>query len=183
MVSNPDDGALFSEEQRFRQPWLWLIILLSAAPAFFVLYGYYQQVVGGVPWGDRPMGDGALTATTLGVLAFDGALIWFMWASRLIVKVYPEGLYVRFYPLCVKRRLAFDEIARFAAVTYSPLKEYGGWGVRGLKANKAYNVSGKRGVRLLLTTGDKLLLGSQRAEALEAAMARASGRAATEEGP
>jgi hypothetical protein len=181
MASSTNDGALFTEEQRFRQPWLWLIIALTTAPAVFVVYGYYQQVLGGVPWGDRPLGDAALTATTLAVLAFDGALIWFMWASRLLVKVYPEGLYVRFYPLCVKRRLTYDEIARFAAVTYSPLTEYGGWGVRGLKANKAYNVSGKRGVRLLLTSGHKLLLGSQRAEALEAAIAEASGRDATPE--
>ena len=40
-------------------------------------------------------------------------------------------------------------------------REYGGWGIRGgLRGTKAYNVSGNRGVELMLADGRTVLIGS-----------------------
>ena len=39
--------------------------------------------------------------------------------------------------------------------------QYGGWGIRGFKSNRAYNVSGKIGLQLEFKNGDKLLVGTQ----------------------
>jgi hypothetical protein len=50
--------------------------------------------------------------------------------------------------------------------TYSPLREYGGWGIRGPRKRRAYNVSGDEGVQLVLVDGCVVLIGSQRANEL-----------------
>lgn len=68
------------------------------------------------------------------------------------------------------RRIPRSEIARAEAVTYSPLGEYGGWGIRGMGENTALNARGSRGVRLILRNGNRVLVGSQRAEELAAAL-------------
>ncbi len=44
----------FREEQRFRQPWLWLLILFLVALQW---WGFIQQIVLGQPWGNRPAPD------------------------------------------------------------------------------------------------------------------------------
>jgi len=57
------------------------------------------------------------------------------------------------------------------ARTYRAVAEYGGWGVKGWSKRKvAYNVKGDRGVELRLKNGNSVMLGSQRAEDLEAAI-------------
>jgi len=55
-----------------------------------------------------------------------------------------------------------DEIESFKAMEYSPLKEYGGWGIKYGFKGKAYNVSGNLGVKVHLTNGRNILFGSQK---------------------
>jgi hypothetical protein len=68
------------------------------------------------------------------------------------------------------QHLPLNRLEACEAITYSPLKEYGGWGIRLGAHGMAYNVSGNRGVRLRLKGGEQLLLGSQRPEELAAAL-------------
>jgi len=55
-------------------------------------------------------------------------------------------------------------------LTYSPISDYGGWGIRYGSIGKAYNVSGNRGVQLELLNGERILIGSQKPEELAAAI-------------
>ena len=73
-----------------------------------------------------------------------------------------KGVWLRYIPL-TRRLIQFDEIERCEATDYQPLRQYGGWGIRGLGSNRAYNVSGSQGVRLHLRSGDVVVIGSQRA--------------------
>jgi hypothetical protein len=60
----------------------------------------------------------------------------------------------------------FGEISQVEAVTYRPLASFGGWGTRwGGPGNMAYNVSGRRGVRLDLTNGKTAVVDSPTAAA------------------
>jgi hypothetical protein len=61
--------------------------------------------------------------------------------------------------------IPLGEIATAEEVTYNPLKDYGGWGIRGIPV-AALNARGDRGVLLHLKTGRTLLIGSQAPEAL-----------------
>jgi len=84
-----------------------------------------------------------------------------------------DAVEVRFgYLLPMYRRtIARADIAEARAETYSPIGEFGGWGIRGLGGNVALNARGNRGVRLTLRDGRRILIGSQRPEELAAALA------------
>ena len=74
------------------------------------------------------------------------------------------------FPL-YRRQIALQTIASAEAVTYSPLADYGGWGIRGWGRNMALNARGNRGVRLALHDGRHVLIGSQRPDELAALLA------------
>ncbi len=64
-------------------------------------------------------------------------------------------------------------IVRIEVVSYRPLMDYGGWGIRvGRDGERVLNARGNRGVRIELTDGTRLLIGSQRPEALAVAIER-----------
>lgn len=68
-----------------------------------------------------------------------------------------------------------DRITAATAEEYAPLGEFGGWGLRFGADGRAYNMRGDEGVRLTLSDGKKVLIGSQRPQELEAAIRRAVG--------
>ena len=73
------------------------------------------------------------------------------------------------FPL-YRRRIGLSDIVSAQAVTYNPLGEYGGWGIRGYKGDQCLNARGNEGVRLLLSGDDKLLVGSARPDELASAL-------------
>jgi hypothetical protein len=153
--------ALYRETQRFRQWWIWALVL---GIAVLSLYGAVQQLIWGKPFGNNPAPDGWMIVIAV---IFGIGLPIFMYTINLTTEIRNDGLYVRFFPFHLSfTRIATHEIKRFESRTYSPLGEYGGWGIRFGKKGKAYTVSGNRGVQLELTNGKRLLIGSQRPEEL-----------------
>lgn len=69
-------------------------------------------------------------------------------------------------PFLVKKKISL----RARNLDSEPIKEYGGWGIKGKFKSKAYNVSGNIGLQLYLKNGRKVLFGTQRQEAIENAM-------------
>ena len=103
------------------------------------------------------------------------AALFFM--IKLETQVRADGLYVRMFPLHLRfKEFRFDSLEQYYARTYRPLREYGGWGIRFGKSGKAYNMSGNKGVQLVLKNGKKLLIGSQRAEELACAIDAAANK-------
>lgn len=173
MSAQDESPPVFREVQQFRQWWVWALLLFVLAatlvPAIPIAAGMVQQLILDEPWGDRPMSDGALIAfgiysAGLGPLVGVGLLVLFRWL-KLVIAVRPDGVHVRFAPL-VNRHIRFDDIQSCQARTYHPLREFGGWGIRWGRHGTAYNVSGNRGVQLVLKSNQRLLLGSQRADEL-----------------
>ncbi len=172
--------VLFKEEQRFRQPWLWgllvLIILITLAPMAreLLLQIFRNETENGE---SNSLVNLILTAG--GVFLFHLLLILFFYGTKLVIEVRQDGIYYRFFPLHWNvHHIPLREIRNYAARTYKPIREYGGWGIRYGFGGKAYNVSGNRGVQLELNKGGlaskKVLFGSQRpdefAAAIDAAM-------------
>ena len=95
---------------------------------------------------------------------------------KLRVSLYPDKLFVSFRPF-VNKPYLLDEIESCEALTYRPIMDFGGWGVRySLKYRHwAYNVSGNRGIVLKFTNGKKLLIGSQQADELANAITSQKG--------
>jgi hypothetical protein len=176
-MSEDHSGALFFEEQAFRQAWLWI---LMGGVTLLILgifgYAFYQQLYSGIPWGNRPLSNAGLLAVGLSVIAIIVGTGVLLAAMRLRVWVEGDRLRVRFIPF-VRKEIPLEAIARFEARTYRPLLEYGGWGIRwgGSKRGWAYTVSGNQGVNIELTDGKRFLVGSRRPVDLAEALARARG--------
>jgi hypothetical protein len=158
---------LFEEEQRFVGTWVMIPVLLVVVLGW---YFFVRQIVFGEPVGDRPADDWGIVMLWL----VAGILMPLLFVNlKLTVRVWQEEIYIRFSPL-FKRTIPTGEVKSCAMRTYRPLLEYGGWGVRcGFRRGMAYNVSGNEGAQLELTNGKKVLIGSQRANELAAAITRA----------
>jgi hypothetical protein len=146
------EEVLFSERQRFTQWWVWLLITGVSALAVFQLV--YQL---------RGTGETAGLFIGCGVVLLVNALLLFI---RLDTVIKQDGFYVRFFPFHRRfKHFSWSNIGQIQLRKYSPLGEYGGWGMRlGRGAGKAYTISGNKGIQLLLNDGSKLLIGTSRQE-------------------
>jgi len=107
----------------------------------------------------------AIAALVLVILAV-------LFLLRLTTAVTPRELTVR-YGFLYSTRVPLSDIARAEAIGYRPVRDYGGWGIRGSRRNRALNARGDRGVLLTRLDGSTLLIGSQRPRELLEALARA----------
>ena len=149
----------FEERQAFRQWWFVALVVLVAVGSWAPLVGMLTGAGGSGP---DPLWIGVLVAL-LGGIAFP---LWLL-LLELRVAVDGAGVHIRFRGLRVDRTVAFIEMTGVAAVTYRPIREYGGWGIRWRgKGRVAYTVSGDRGARIDLVNGSELLLGSHQAGTL-----------------
>ena len=163
----------YREVQRYRQPWIWVMMLGSCGLVVWLFgYGMVQQLVLGRPWGNQPMSDVGLTIAFIVTLAITGGLLLLFWWMQLIVEVREDGIFLHFKPM-KRRTVRFEEIESVEPCQYRPIVEYGGWGIRRGRKGWAYNVSGNKGVRVEFHDGKHLLIGSQRPAELAAAIDRA----------
>ena len=149
--------ADFKETQRFTQWWLWLILIFSWGS---MIYAFISE---------KPTLNVANSIS--GVIMC--ALPILFWQMRLITRITDEGIYVRFIPFHFKEQFyPWDSIESAQVRTYSPLKEYGGWGIKfGFNGQgKVYNVSGNEGLQLVFKSGEKLLIGTQKPAEIQAAV-------------
>ena len=93
---------------------------------------------------------------------------------HMTTEVTPGDLRVWFGWLPTYRRyVPIESVRSVEVVTYQPIADYGFWGIRsGRDGERALIARGNRGVRLELTDGSKLLIGSQCPELLAAALDR-----------
>lgn len=165
MTSKTDMNLLYREAQRFRQLWLWVIVL---AISLLAVYGFIKQVIMGEPFGNNPAPDAIIIVI---LVIFGLGLPILFYVMNLTTEVRKDGLYIRFFPVHLSfRRIAPGNLVKYEVLTYSPIREYGGWGIRYGSKGKAYNVSGNRGVQLQLSDGNRLLIGSQKPEQLVEAL-------------
>jgi hypothetical protein len=85
---------------------------------------------------------------------------------KLNTRIDETGIYYQFFPFHLKlKKIGWNELEDIKVRKYSPIMEYGGWGIRGLsrKSGKgmAFNVSGTMGIQLVLKDGGRLLLGTK----------------------
>jgi hypothetical protein len=111
-------------------------------------------------------------AWTIVLLIMVVVLVGTLLSLRLTTTVTPDALSVRFGFL-YKTRVPLSEIALAEAVQYAPVREYGGWGIRGVGRRRALNARGNQGVLLTRSDGSTLLVGSQRPRELLAALSSA----------
>lgn len=164
---NEENAIFFREEQKFDQLWVRLLVFL---PAAIVWYGAIQQLVLGKPFGTNPASDNGMVVF---LIIFGVLFPVFMLSLTMVTEVRTSGLFIRIYPFHLSyREFPFGSIKSYEVREYSPLRDFGGWGIRFGPKGHAYNVSGNKGVFFEFTSGKKLMVGSQRPDELAEAISR-----------
>jgi len=141
---------LFEENQKFTQWWLWVILLSFPIISF------------------GPFDENTININYV-LIGFFIPFLFYLFELRL--KVSAEGLHYQFFPFHLKSHIIkLEDIEKFKAMEYSPLKEYGGWGIKYGFKGKAYNVSGNKGVKIFLNNGTNIMFGSQKHKELAKAL-------------
>ena len=82
---------LFSEKQKFKQWWLWVILLIVNG---VILIGIFKQLITDQPFGDKPMSNLGFLLTAIPLLLITLLIL----NIRLNTLIKEDGLYVRFFP-------------------------------------------------------------------------------------
>ncbi|MDB2571325.1 hypothetical protein N9X82_02500 [Polaribacter sp.] len=150
---------VFNEEQQFRQ--LWLMVLLGFSllvPVGLIINEYIID--------NTSMTNNEFLGSLIGIIA--SVLLIFIF--KLSTRIDEKGIHYQFFPFHFSMKtLLWSEITKAEVRTYDPIGEYGGWGLRysfNKKKGNAVNVSGDIGIQLTLKNGKKLLIGTQKKEAV-----------------
>lgn len=156
-VDLPDDNpAVFEEVQPFDQTWLWAVMGIEVVVVFLPL------LLTGQPWYILAV-VAIIMALTLGMLS----------SIKLTTRIDSDGIFYRMTPFHFREQfIPWDEIDAVYVRKYSPVKEYGGWGMRYSRQGKAFNVKGNEGIQVVFKNGKKLMLGTQRGEEASQVLAK-----------
>lgn len=135
-----------------RTPWPhWAVAIFSGAivlTCFAMLAGWNTE-----------LGVERRVPVVVGILVGGLGLRWIL--VGLTVHVHARGILVHLGRVAVlRRRVAFDEILSLEVVRYRPIRDFGGWGIRGSGRNRAWTARGDQAVLLHLTDGRRLHIGS-----------------------
>ncbi|HTL80160.1 MAG TPA: DUF6141 family protein [Bacteroidia bacterium] len=158
-MSNP----LFSETQKFKQWWVFFPLILING---LMIWAIYVQIICKIPWGNKPAPDIVIYMAEAVVVL----ITLLLFSIRLKTEIKEDGIYYQFSPLQFSlRKKAWADIEKCYVRQYRPVAEYGGWGMRmGIfGAGRAINVKGNMGIQLVMKSGKKLLIGTQKAEEAE----------------
>lgn len=87
---------------------------------------------------------------------------------KLETEISKDKIKFRLFPIHFKWVvIEKKDIQKLSVVSFQPLRDYGGWGLRWVKNGKAYIVKGNNGLRLDLSDGRHILIGTQNKEILK----------------
>ncbi len=139
------DDPAFEETQPFDQVWLWVLMGFEMILILIVL------LASGVSFLEMVLPIGVV-GLVLGLLS----------SIRLHTRIDEDGIHFRMRPFHFRwQTIPWDEIEQVYVRKYSPIREYGGWGIRFGRHGKAFNVKGNYGIQIVRKNGKKLLIGTQ----------------------
>jgi len=148
---------VFSEEQKFDQWWFRILMIIVFIIIVVATYPVIEKISE-----DLRVENLLILAVNIVTIAI---IIFISFVFTLKTRIDQQGIYYGFYP--IKRNLKlirWEEIDRVYVRQYNPLTEYGGWGYRVKLGSdsKALNVRGNIGIQIVLKTGKKILIGTQK---------------------
>lgn len=155
--------STFSETQNTQKPLFiaFPIVVWLAFMVFAVIQLYNYQTYG-TPLGDE--GEEMPVGVFIGIMILMtltfGFLEFLVLRLQLKVSISSAGIYFEMPPMKKPRLFKPEEIEYAFVRKYYPIREYGGWGYKGwFRRNRAYNVSGRWGIQIILKDRRKIMLG------------------------
>lgn len=147
----------FIETQKFKQWWIWLILLIPFASSIIALYN-----------SPNDFSDQGILSSTIGGLVAVSIVGLLLFSFTLKTEINQTGISYRFMPFHFKMKtIEWNELQDCYVREYKPIMEYGGWGIRySFKNGKAYNTMGNKGLQLIFKNNKQLLIGTQKEEEL-----------------
>jgi len=144
--------------ERTGWPW-WVHVVVLAASAGALLGPFLARDSSTV----EPAAWGWILA---GNALFVFLLYWFL--GGLTVVVEPHRIRVGLgHGWPVGTTIELDQIEELESVEYRPLREFGGWGVRGRAERRIWSARGNQAVRLTMADGRVIYIGSDEPRNLE----------------
>ena len=153
---------IFTEEQRFRQTWLIVMMLLCGLFSIGIIINEYLKQTNTMSLVEL--------FVIITIISMAAVLIFLL---KLKTRIDEKGIHYKFFPFHLKfKTVHWQDISNIYTRKYDAISEYGGWGIKGSffwKKNKsiAINVSGDIGIQLELNTGKKLLIGTKKQNDIE----------------
>lgn len=159
---------LFTEEQKFTQWWLWLLLL---SPFFVFIYSIFAPILNETVFAQGNYSFSIIPSFDFWIPFFILlAILLLFQLLKLKTEITSERISMRFFPLFSKQWL-WSDIQKAKVISYG----FVGYGIRiSLKHGMVYNVKGNKGLALFLKNGKKVVLGTQRSEELKKVIQRLS---------
>ena len=185
---NMKEKIWFSEQQKIRQVWKWVLLLIAIGiPIVLILKDVIQQVMHGIPAGDDPVENSELLIVFGIVTGLLFILVILFARVKLDTTITEKEIGVRYYPFRKSFRFfRWEDVETAEVKSYQPFLR-GGWGMRkkwswGLssgisdlrlgifnKKNILY-IAGGYVLQLKFKDGTVLILGTQKKNELELAL-------------
>lgn len=148
--------AIYREEQNFGW-WVYLLLALVSSVGLWIAFVGIRGPAGATTsWSlNLPLG------LALGLLLPGSLLVGVL---RMTTEVTPHQCHVWFgWIPTISHSIALETVKSVEVVQYRPILDCGGWGLRRCRGGiRVLSARGNRAVKLVLTDGSRLLIGSQR---------------------
>jgi hypothetical protein len=151
-------GRIFKEEQSYLGTWLMYLVLMLEIPTLILV----SVLELNDETSDKTEGIIAI-ASAFCVMALIMGLIF---SIRLKTRIDEKGIHYRYFPFIRWRLIEKGTIRQVAVVSFNPLTDHGGWGIKGNKTTKAFTVIGNHGLSIDVGEKKKVLIGTQKAKEL-----------------
>ncbi len=161
--------VVFRESRSLRETWAGWVVLLGGIIALS------SGLMATLPQTHNIIASGRLftdwilpIATTITVFAF---CLYLFVAMRIDIIIDEFGIRFKFLPFIRKKEYPWSEIAYAWVRKYGAVREYGGWGYRGIgRKRRAYTLGERYGIQIITLGGNDILIGTTRPEAAQAAL-------------
>ncbi|MCF8369764.1 MAG: hypothetical protein K9G76_12060 [Bacteroidales bacterium] len=164
-------NPIFTEEQKYSHPWIWMVIFPILATLIFLLQ-INETENKSLSELDQDALLGLIIMSCIFFVMMLGLTVLF-YKMKLSTRITQDAIYFKYPPIVVKeKKITKNEIKSYEVRKFQPGKEYGGHGVKKgrRKVGRGYTVGGRIGLQLYLKSGEKILIGTRRKEAIRYAM-------------
>ena len=119
----------------------------------------------GMSWSEVVLPAAGIGVVLLLVVSLTAAFI------RLDVEVRADHIFIAFGPVhLVRKRIRLSDIDSVRGLTYRPLVEFGGWGIKWRPGRTAWTIRGNQAAAITLNSGKQIYVGSGHPQRLAGAI-------------
>lgn len=150
-------GRIFKEEQTYRGTWVFYAVIMLEIPTLVL--------VSVLTLTSKTERQEALLALVI-VASIMALAVALLANIKLETRIDEKGIHFKYFPFVRWRLIERSQIKNATIITFNPLMDHGGWGIKGNRETKAYTILGDNG--LLVDGGEKkkVLIGTQKPKEL-----------------